>query len=318
MANYQFKPADRVQTNKMHPVDPFRSVMPKRPLGETGLSVGEIGLGTTPLGRSGFRAIPDAEALYFIGCALDQECSFVDTAPSYGQGRAERLIGQAAKGRRSQLVLATKAGYFEDGHSDFSAAAIRLSLEASLKRLDTGFVDVLLLHNPPLDALNQAGAAFVELEKLKKEGKIRAYGASVSGSAQIKLALEKTNSQVIEFPFNILDQEAAAAFELAAKKRVGLVACSPLDGGRLVGGNQNPLAMNHKDALERLIEFIAVPGVTMAQASLQFVLAHSAISCTIPAASDWHHVIGNASAPQRRLPEGDLKSMKAFWEKELK
>jgi aryl-alcohol dehydrogenase-like predicted oxidoreductase len=64
-------------------------------------------------------------------------------------------------------------------------------LEGSLSRLQTGFVDVLLLHNPPTELLNQASPAFIELEKLKQEGKIRAYGASLSGSLQLKAALDK-------------------------------------------------------------------------------------------------------------------------------
>jgi aryl-alcohol dehydrogenase-like predicted oxidoreductase len=305
MANYQFKPADRVQTNKMHPVDPIRKVMFKRALGETGISVGEIGLGTAPLGRSGFRAIPDDEALYFLGCALDMEASFFDTAPTYGQGRAERLVGQAAKGRRHQVVIATKAGYFDDGSVDFSPAAVRQSLEGSLSRLGSSFVDVLLLHNPATELLNQATPLFAELEKLKKEGKLRAYGAALSGAAQIKAALEKTSAQVLEFPFNIFNQEAAGAFEAASKKRVGLVACAPLAGGRLA-------ALDRGDSALHDLEFMAPPGVRMSQAALQFVLAQGALSCAVPGASDWHQVIDNVTACQRRMPEADLKALRAI------
>lgn len=304
MANYQFKPADRVQTNKMHPVDPYRTVMPKRALGESGIMVGEIGMGTSALGRSGFNAIPDDEALYFLGCALDMESSFFDTAPTYGDGRAERLVGQAAKGRRHEIVISTKAGYFDDGHADFSPEAIRLSLEGSLNRLDTGFVDLLLLHNPPTELLSQANPAFVELEKLKKEGKIRAYGASVSGSAQIKALVEKTNSQAAEFPFNIFNQEAFAAFDAASKKRVGLIACSPLDGGRLA-------ALDRNDAAVAKLEFMAPSGVQMSQAALKFVLTHPAISCAAVGASDWHQVISNVTSPQYAMSAKDIAALKA-------
>src|SRR6266704_485387 len=159
MANYQFKPADRMSTNKMHPVGRDYPVMRKRGLGETNLSVGEIGFGTGALGRTGVAAIPDDEALEMLGCALDMEASLIDTAPTYGQGRAERLLGLALKGRRSQAVVVTKAGYFSDGRADYSAAAVKSSLEASLKRMDLGFIDVLLLHNPPLEILTQSHPA---------------------------------------------------------------------------------------------------------------------------------------------------------------
>lgn len=304
MANYQFKPADRMKTNKMHPVDPYRQVMPKRSLGESGLTVGEIGMGTAALGRSGFSAIPDDEALYFLGCALDMEASLFDTAPSYGAGRAETLIGKAAKGRRHEIVITTKAGYSEHGEVDFSPAAIRASLERSLQRLDTGFADVLLLHNPSTDLLNQANPAFIELEKLKKEGKIRAYGASINGSAQLKALVEKTNSTVAEFAFNIFNQETAAAFDAAAKKRVGLIAASPLDGGRLAGRDRD-------DSQVAALEYMAVSGVQMSQAALSFVLSFPAISSAIPGASDWHQVISNVTSPQYSMPAEHIAKLKA-------
>src|SRR5688572_17670032 len=115
MANYQFKPANRMSTNKMHPVDPYRAIMPKRPLGLSGISVGEIGLGTSALGRHGLAAIPDDEADFLLQSAMDTEACLIDTAPTYGQGRAETLIGKATHGRRHQAVITTKAGYFADG-----------------------------------------------------------------------------------------------------------------------------------------------------------------------------------------------------------
>jgi aryl-alcohol dehydrogenase-like predicted oxidoreductase len=309
MANYQFKPANRVQTNKMHPTDPFRKVMLRRPLGETGIQVGEIGMGGMSLSRSGLRAIPDEEILYFLGCSLDMEANYFDAAPSYGAGRCERLMGQAIQGRRHEVVLSSKAGYHLDGSLDFSPAALRASVEGSLKRLETSYLDVLLLHNPPLELLNQANPAFLELEAMKKQGLIRSYGAALIGSVQLKTALEKTSCQVLQFPFNIFDQEAAAAFELAQKKRVGLVACSPLAGGVLTGGNA--LMPDQRRDAERALEYIAVPGVHMSQAALQFVLAHEAISCCVPAASDWHQVIDNVTACQRRMPEEHVKALRA-------
>src|SRR5258708_39378433 len=116
MANYMFKPSNRVQTNKMHPVDPFRCVMPKRQLGETGIGVGEIGMGTAALGRGGLGALPDDEALYFLGSALDMEARFFDCATTYGAGRGARLGGGAAKGPRQEGRMRTKAGDCWDGH----------------------------------------------------------------------------------------------------------------------------------------------------------------------------------------------------------
>ncbi len=332
MANYQFKPADRMSTNKMHPVSRDYPVMPRRVLGESGLKVGQIGLGTAALGRKGMNAIPDDEAIFIIEQALDMEACLVDTAPTYGDGRAESLLGQVARRRRSQVVVSTKAGYFSDGHSDFSGPAIRLSLETSLKRMGLGFVDLLMLHNPPADALTQAHPAFVELEKLKQEGKIRAYGASVSGSAQIKAVIEKTSSQVVEFIYNVFNQEAAAAFDLALQKRVGLVVCQPLDSGFLTGRFDaasffqddrrrfSRAEISRRIKLERQVEPLlsAVPTVNEFQSAIQFALAHPAVSSVVPGASTWQQVIGNVTACQRSLDPETVKALRAFWEKELK
>jgi aryl-alcohol dehydrogenase-like predicted oxidoreductase len=332
MANYQFKPADRMSTNKMHPVGRDYPVMRKRSLGETGLSVGEIGFGTGAFGRVGAGAIPDDEALDMLGYALDMEASLIDTAPTYGGGRAEKLVGQALRGRRSQAVVVTKAGYFSDGHADYSATAIRSSLEASLERMHLGFVDALLLHNPPLEVLTQASEAFGELAKLKKEGKIRAYGACVVGAVQAKAALEKTESQVLEAPYNIFHQEIAGAFEALGKKRVGFIASQPLDSGFL-SGRYGKLAfftdersrfsreeITRRAALIAKLEALGLPapGDTETQVALEFVLASHAVTCALPGASSWQQVIGNVTACQRRMDPAVAQALRGLWEREIK
>ncbi len=330
MANYQFKPADRMQTNKMHPVDPFRAVMKRRPLGLTGLEASEIGLGTGPLGRSGLSAIPDEEAKYIIGISLDQEACLIDTAPTYGAGRAERLLGEAMSHRRHQALVVTKAGYFSDGHQDFSPAALRASLEGSLKRLSSDYVDVLLLHNPGAEVLDAKHPAWAELEKLKNEGKLRAFGAAVNGSAQLKALAEKTPAGVAELPFNIYNQEAALGFEAAYKKGLGIIASSPLDSGFLTGrygrfafftderARFSREEISRRADLRSGVEALLGPSTSEVQLALQFVLAHPAVSSAIPGAADWKQVVWNVGACQERLSDAGLKSLRSLWERELK
>src|SRR4051812_29298867 len=94
-------------------------VMRKRPLGGTGLLVGEVGMGTLPLSRA---TVPDDEAIQILSYGLDMQASLIDTAPTYGGGRALSLLRRALKDRRREAQICLKAGYHADGHSDFSPA----------------------------------------------------------------------------------------------------------------------------------------------------------------------------------------------------
>ncbi len=306
-------------------------VMKKRSLGESGIVVGEIGLGTAPLSRSTGTIVPDAEAIQIINYALDMQSSLIDVAPTYGDGRALSLVGQALKDRRGAAQICLKAGYFADGHSDYSPAGIRASLEQSLRLLRTDYVDVLLLHNPATAVLNSTDPVWAELAKLKLEGKVRAIGASVSGAEQMKAALDKTPAQVLEFPFNVYSQEAASVFDAAFKKRVGLIANRPLDSGFLTGRYRDiAIFMDERSRFSRAdiarrselqeeFEPLAMrPDLTPAQAALEFVLSFPQVSCAIPGASDWNHVIGNVTANQEPMPAATVAKLKALWDSKIK
>jgi aryl-alcohol dehydrogenase-like predicted oxidoreductase len=135
--------------------------MKRRPLGATGITVGEIGLGAWQLANPDWGVYDRAEALRVVQQALDAGCDFFDTAPPYGGGRSEKLLGRALAGVRPSVTICTKFGHSAEGlpPTNFDVAALRPSLEASLRRLRTDYVDVLLLHNPPVALLNGTRAA---------------------------------------------------------------------------------------------------------------------------------------------------------------
>src|SRR5438067_12875844 len=174
--------------------------MKRRPLGATGITVGEIGLGAWQLANPDWGVYDRAEALRVVQQALDAGCDFFDTAPPYGGGRSEKLLGRALAGVRPSVTICTKCGHSAERYSEsgqgptnLDVAALRPSLEASLRRLRTDYVDVLLLHNPPVVLLNGTRAPhFEEMERLKAEGKLRVYGVSLDHRKELERALATT------------------------------------------------------------------------------------------------------------------------------
>jgi len=118
----------------------------------------------------------DKEAVRLVHEALDQGCNFFDTAPTYGGGKSETILGQALSGRRDEVVISSKCGHQADKVTNFEPGDLIKLVEDTLKRLNTEYLDSLLLHNPPFDHLNGSSPQFDVLKQLKKEGKIRAYG----------------------------------------------------------------------------------------------------------------------------------------------
>ncbi len=179
----------------------------------------------------------EKEAIEIIHKSLEYGVNFFDTAPNYGLGTSELRLGKALKGfDRSKIVINTKFGHNDSGEINFNSDYIQESLEGSLRRLQLDYIDSIILHNPPYDYLDGNKNDHYEiLEKLKDEGKIKAYGASLDTYNEMRLLMETTNCEVIEAFFNILHQDTSRAFDMALEKEVGIIVKIPLDSGWLSG-----------------------------------------------------------------------------------
>lgn len=200
--------------------------------------VSRIGLGAWQLGNfKEWSNMTDYIALSLVNKAVEEGINFFDTAPNYAEGKSEILLGTALKKvNRGKVVISSKFGHWPDGHTDFSADKIRESVEGSLSRLRTDYLDSVLLHNPGMEIINGSSYQhYEELEKLKDEGKILAYGASLDTAEEMKTFIENTGGEVIEAFFNIIHQDARNAFKIAKRKNVGIIAKIPLDSGWLTG-----------------------------------------------------------------------------------
>ena len=302
--------------------------MDYRPFGKTGLRVSAVGFGAWQLNNPIWGGPDEAGSIELVQAALDAGCNFYDTAPGYGGGASEQLLGKALKGRREKAVLCTKYGHSDPRRSDFSVAGLRPSLEASLRRLQTDHVDVLLLHNPPCDLLDGTKAAdlYAELEALRREGKLRAFGASIDTSHELRTLALTTTSGAAEVLFNAFHQDVRRAFGEAARRGMGLVAKVPLDSGWLSGKYDehsrfdgirerwSPEVVARRAALVGRLRALLPPDMPLSQAALSFVLAHREIATVIPGAKTRAQLEANLAAATEPLPAALVAVIHALWE----
>jgi aryl-alcohol dehydrogenase-like predicted oxidoreductase len=242
--------------------------------GKTGMSVSEIGFGGSRIG--GFFAAKDskAEALNVLRQALESGITFYDTANIYSQGESESLMGAAFRGRRDQVILATKGGFcLPAGRNlmkrikpllrpmvhalglkrvnlpsrlagtlsqDFSRPHLTKSLESSLKRLQTDYVDLYQLHSPraPFLQTNAFGEALETLERLKVQGKVRFYGIATETPEDAPFCLSAPGISSVQIGFGPLDLEALdqGMLATAAQRGLGIIVRGCFGGGLLKDG----------------------------------------------------------------------------------
>jgi aryl-alcohol dehydrogenase-like predicted oxidoreductase len=236
-----------------------------RPFGRTDLQVSQLGLGCARIG--GVFKRNSGDFVNLLTAALDGGINFFDTADMYSQGESELLVGRAFRGRRSQVVIASKAGYVLPSQrkliafikplvrpavrllglsrhhlpsavrgelvQSFSPAYLKVAVEGSLRRLRTDYMDLLQLHSPP-SAVVEAGHWVGVLESLKREGKIRYYGISCDTVEAAHAALSHQGVSSLQVPINLLAQEFLPVLDKAQQAGVGVIARECLANGLLV------------------------------------------------------------------------------------
>ncbi|GIK55434.1 MAG: aldo/keto reductase [Chloroflexi bacterium] len=209
--------------------------MKQRQFDET-TTVSEIGLGTWQLGGD-WGAVDDHTAVQIMETAVAQGVTFFDTADVYGSGLSEQRIAQFLRQSRANIFVATKLGRGgEPGWPEnFTYAAMRQHTEASLRRLQVEALDLTQLHCIPTAEL-QRGEVFEHLRRLKQEGKIKRFGASVESMAEALICLEQDGLASLQIIFNIFRQKPIETlFAQAQAKGVAIIARLPLASGLLAG-----------------------------------------------------------------------------------
>lgn len=227
--------------------------MLQRELGTSGIQASAIAMGAWAIGGgSWWGENDDALSVRAIHTALDQGINLIDTAPVYGFGHSEDVVGQAIKGRRDKVVIATKCGlrwqredlgsfYFErDGRRVFKSLhpdSIREEIEISLQRLGTDYIDLYQTHWPTLTPLSEPISATMDcLMQLKAQGKIRAIGASNVSLEQIQEYQRHGVLDVVQMRYTMLDRKIEGPLlDYCLAQNIAVLAYSPLEQGLLTG-----------------------------------------------------------------------------------
>ncbi|MCG3177840.1 MAG: Aldo-keto reductase IolS [Phycisphaerae bacterium] len=218
-------------------------------LPRSGLKVSQIGFGSWTVGTSWWGARSDDESLALIGAAIDAGMTFINTGDAYGEGRSEELVGQAIADCRDRITLGTQFGYDiynapakRDGSrhgerpQDFSPPFIRKALEHSLRRLRTDVIDLYQTHNLKLPQFSDE--LFETLDRLRDEGKIRAWGVALGPAIGWReegiAALADRRADAVMTVFNMLEQDPGREFcEVAAQSGGAVLARVPHHSGIL-------------------------------------------------------------------------------------
>lgn len=304
--------------------------MKLRPFGNTGMNVSEIGLGAWQLANPDWGVNDKTEALSIVQKSLEAGCNFFDTAPGYGGGRSEELLGEGLRSVRKDVIICSKFGHTAEGATDFSTNAISRSIEASMRRLQTDYLDIVLMHNPPREMMDgRVASQYEEFEQLKTEGKIRAYGVSLDWREELEMVVDTTKSQAAEVFFNALYQEPLPAFQKAYENGVGIIVKVPLDSGWLSGRYRKghnfddirkrwpPEVVARRSELVEQFAQLIPEGTSMAQTALQFVLAQPQVSTVIPGAKTVEQALDNFAAADKQLSTEAVQSMYELWEREI-
>lgn len=266
--------------------------MNQRLLGQTGIRVSEIGFGGVEIGLPygiGIKSKADmpsrSESIRLLHSAVDNGINFFDTARMYGD--SESIMGAAFQDMRNQVVISTKCRHLRDEFGVLPSSIklkenIEISLQESLSAMQTDFIDVYMLHQADLEILENDEVADTFID-LRKKGVIRATGVSTYTVEETKKAIDSGVWDVIQLPFNLMDQSQKTNFSLAAEKGVGIVVRSALFKGILSekGKNLHPALKDVERHIKLYRDLLSQSDYDLATLAIKFSLSYNQVSSVL-------------------------------------
>ncbi len=313
-----------------------------REIGRSGVGASAVGLGTWAIGGWMWGGTDEAQSIAAIQASLDAGVTLIDTAPAYGLGRSEEIVGKAIAGRRDKAVIATKCGlvwhtqngkhfFGQDGKPVYrylGRDSIIHEVEQSLRRLGTDYIDLYITHwqdiTTPIEETVRA------LEELKAAGKIRAIGASNVDRSELQQYIQTGSLDAIQERFSMIDREIEAdLLPLTVQNGVSTLSYSSLALGLLSGtigpdriftgddqrkGNPRFSVANRqkaKDFSEAIRPVAERHGASIAQVVIAWTLAQPGVTFALCGARTPTQALDNARAGTLRLSADDLKAIDA-------
>lgn len=316
--------------------------MQMRPLGKSNLKVSPLILGTWAMGGWMWGGTDEKESIEAIHASIDHGITTIDTAPAYGWGLSEQLVGKAVLGKRDKVVIATKCGLrwdesdktihnpnrdFKknpvDVRNDLSAKSIAYECEQSLRRLKTDVIDLYQIHWP--DPATPIEESWNAMAKLKKEGKVRALGVSNFSLEQLKAAHAIHPVDSIQPPYSLIRRPIEKDIVPFAKEnQIAVIVYSSMERGLLTGkykpGHHFPSGDHREgkktfqdDYLKKLQEVLVEiqpiadkHNVTLSQVIINCTFHRPGITAALVGARDAHQAEENAVALKIHLDQHDL------------
>ena len=305
--------------------------MEYRQLGSSGLRISAVGLGCNPFGNE----VDQPTATAIVDAAMTEGVTYFDTADSYFEGRSEQLLGEALKGRRHEVLVATKFGNRTGpGPNDSGASRKHIfeSCEASLRRLQTDYIDVYQVHTP--DRGTPVEETMRALDDLVRSGKVRYIGCSNFFEWEVSEAQWQARTRgLTEFVscqdfYNLLYRDIEKRMEpFCVKNGLGMIPYFPLAGGLLGGafrrgvepepGSRAAIRPTFKawdtdrnwSVQERLRDFAAERGWALPQMAVAWLLTRPMMATVIAGADTPQHIRENVKALEVKFSEADLKQI---------
>ena len=311
-----------------------------RKIGASGIDASVVGLGTWAIGGWMWGGTNEAESIDAIRASIDEGISLIDTAPAYGQGVSEEIVGKAIKGRRDRVVLATKCGlvwhvgegtyFFEQAgkpvHRYLGKDSIIHEVEQSLTRLGTDYIDLYITHWQ--DSTTPIAETMAALESLKQQGKIRAIGASNASIDDLNFYLAAGQLDAVQEEYSMVKRSLEQTLlPTCIARNVATLSYSSLALGLLSGKigpervftgddlrKDNPrFSTGNRQKVARLMDAIspiaAAHGATLAQIVIAWTLQQPGITFALCGARNADQARENAKAGRLRLSTAEMNAI---------
>ncbi len=306
--------------------------MRKRQLGTSELHVSVVGFGTWATGGDFWGSVDDNESIRAMQAAIDHGVNLIDTAPAYGSGHSEEVVGRAIAGRRDEVIVATKVGILRDGERlwrSLKPESIRREVEDSLRRLNVDVIDLYQIHWP--DSRTPLEDSLAELKRLQDAGKFRYLGVSNFKPSLMDTVRREMQLVSLQPPYSLLDRKIEShILPYCREHSIGTLGYGTLAAGILTGkfreiptfapGDdrsafynlfREPLWTPIQRLLDVLREIAGQRDRPVAQVAINWAAREAGVTCALVGAKNTAQALSNAAAGEWELSAEEIRRIES-------